>query len=141
MTSQKLLALGVYRVKGQMFTTQTGELTLRVKELTLLAKSLRPLPVVKTDEDGNVHDAFGDPELRYRMRYVDLIVNPTVRETFLKRTRIFDAMRKAFQTAGYIEVDTPVLQAIPGGAAARPFETHHNALDVPFYLRIANDST
>jgi len=137
---KKLLDLGdLIGVKGYMFKTQTGELTLHVKELTVLAKSLRPLPVVKTDEEGNVHDAFGDPELRYRMRYVDLIVNPNVRETFLKRTRIFDAMRKAFQTAGYIEVDTPVLQAIPGGAAARPFETHHNALDVPFYLRIANE--
>ena len=137
---KKLLDLGdLIGVKGYMFTTQTGELTLHVKELTVLAKSLRPLPVVKTDEDGKVHDAFADPELRYRMRYVDLIVNPNVRETFLKRTRIFDAMRKAFQTAGYIEVDTPVLQAIPGGAAARPFETHHNALDVPFYLRIANE--
>jgi len=94
---------------------------------------------VKTDEQGNVHDAFTDPEQRYRMRYVDLIVNPNVRETFLKRTRIFNAMRTAFQEAGYLEVDTPVLQAIPGGAAARPFATHHNALDVPFYLRIANE--
>jgi lysyl-tRNA synthetase class 2 len=105
----------------------------------VLSKALRPLPVVKTDDEGNVHDAFTDPELRYRMRYVDLVVNPGVKETFLKRTRIFDAMRSAFQEAGYIEVDTPVLQAIPGGAAARPFVTHHNALDVPFYLRIANE--
>jgi lysyl-tRNA synthetase, class II len=122
-----------------MFVTQTGELTLHVKELTVLAKSLRPLPVVKTDDEGNVHDAFVDPELRYRMRYVDLIVNPAVKETFLKRTRIFNAMRAAFQDAGYLEVDTPVLQPIPGGAAARPFATHHNALDVPFFLRIANE--
>jgi lysyl-tRNA synthetase class 2 len=137
---KKLLHLGDFiGVKGYMFRTQTGEVTLHVKELTVLAKSLRPLPVVKTDEQGNVHDAFTDPELRYRMRYVDLIVNPGVRDTFLKRTRIFDAMRKAFQDAGYLEVDTPVLQAIPGGAAARPFATHHNALDVPFYLRIANE--
>jgi hypothetical protein len=95
--------------------------------------------VVKTDDQGNVHDAFVDPEQRYRMRYVDLIVNPGVKETFLKRSRVFDAMRASFQEAGYLEVDTPVLQAIPGGAAARPFATHHNALDVPFYLRIANE--
>ena len=137
---KKLLHLGDFiGVKGFMFRTQTGELTLHVKELTVLAKSLRPLPVVKTDDQGNVHDAFTDPELRYRMRYVDLIVNPQVKETFLKRTRIFNAMREAFQEAGYVEVDTPVMQPIPGGAAARPFITHHNALDVPFYLRIANE--
>jgi len=137
---KKLLHLGDFiGVKGFMFRTQTGELTLHVKELTVLAKSLRPLPVVKTDEQGNVHDAFVDPEQRYRMRYVDLIVNPGVKETFLKRTRIFNAMRACFQDAGYLEVDTPVLQPIPGGAAARPFATHHNALDVPFYLRIANE--
>jgi lysyl-tRNA synthetase, class II len=137
---KKLLHLGDFiGVKGFMFVTQTGELTLHVKELTVLAKSLRPLPVVKTDDEGNVHDAFVDPELRYRMRYVDLIVNPAVKETFLKRTRIFNAMRAAFQDAGYLEVDTPVLQPIPGGAAARPFATHHNALDVPFFLRIANE--
>jgi lysyl-tRNA synthetase class 2 len=137
---KKLLHLGDFiGVKGFMFRTQTGELTLHVKELTVLAKSLRPLPVVKTDDQGNVHDAFTDPELRYRMRYVDLIVNPQVKDTFLKRTRIFNAMRESFQEAGYIEVDTPVMQPIPGGAAARPFITHHNALDVPFYLRIANE--
>lgn len=137
---KKLLHLGDFiGVRGFMFRTQTGELTLHVKELTVLAKSLRPLPVVKTDDQGNVHDAFTDPELRYRMRYVDLIVNPHVKETFLKRTRIFNAMREAFQEAGYLEVDTPVMQPIPGGAAARPFVTHHNALDVPFYLRIANE--
>jgi lysyl-tRNA synthetase class 2 len=137
---KKLLHLGDFiGVRGFMFVTQTGELTLHVKELTVLAKSLRPLPVVKTDDEGNVHDAFVDPELRYRMRYVDLIVNPGVKETFLKRTRIFNAMRAAFQDAGYLEVDTPVLQPIPGGAAARPFATHHNALDVPFFLRIANE--
>jgi lysyl-tRNA synthetase class 2 len=137
---KKLLHLGDFvGVKGFMFVTQTGELTLHVKELTVLAKSLRPLPVVKTDDEGNVHDAFVDPELRYRMRYVDLIVNPAVKETFLKRTRIFNAMRAAFQNSGYLEVDTPVLQPIPGGAAARPFATHHNALDVPFFLRIANE--
>ncbi len=137
---KKLLHLGDFiGVKGFMFRTQTGEVTLHVKEITVLAKALRPLPVVKTDEDGKVHDAFVDPEQRYRMRYVDLIVNPGVKETFLKRTRIFNAMRSAFQDAGYLEVDTPVLQPIPGGAAARPFATHHNALDVPFYLRIANE--
>jgi lysyl-tRNA synthetase class 2 len=137
---KKLLHMGDFiGVTGFMFRTQTGELTLHVKELTVLSKSLRPLPVVKTDDQGNVHDAFTDPEQRYRMRYVDLIVYPGVKETFLKRARVFDAMRNAFQQAGYIEVDTPVLQAIPGGAAARPFATHHNALDVPFYLRIANE--
>ena len=137
---KKLLHLGDFiGVKGFMFRTQTGELTLHVKELTVLAKSLRPLPVVKTDDQGNVHDAFTDPEQRYRMRYVDLIVNPQVKETFLKRTRIFRAMREAFEAAGYIEVDTPAMQPIPGGAAARPFITHHNALDTPFYLRIANE--
>lgn len=137
---KKLLHLGDFiGVRGFMFRTQTGELTLHVKELTVLAKSLRPLPVVKTDDQGHVHDAFTDPELRYRMRYVDLIVNPHVKETFLKRARIFNAMREAFQEAGYLEVDTPVMQPIPGGAAARPFVTHHNALDVPFYLRIANE--
>ncbi len=137
---KKLLHLGDFiGVKGFMFRTQTGELTLHVKELTVLAKSLRPLPVVKTDDQGNVHDAFTDPELRYRMRYVDLIVNPQVKDTFLKRTRIFNAMREAFQQVGYVEVDTPVMQPIPGGAAARPFTTHHNALDTEFYLRISNE--
>ncbi|MCB0787634.1 MAG: lysine--tRNA ligase, partial [Flavobacteriales bacterium] len=119
--------------------TRTGELTLHVKELTLLSKALRPLPVVKTDEEGNVHDAFTDPELRHRMRYVDLVVNAGVREVFLKRTRITNAMRKVMEHAGYAEVETPVLQPIPGGAAARPFITHHNALDIPLYLRIANE--
>ncbi|MCC6542743.1 MAG: lysine--tRNA ligase [Flavobacteriales bacterium] len=137
---KKLLHLGDFiGVRGFMFRTQTGELTLHVKELTVLAKSLRPLPVVKTDDQGNVHDAFTDPEQRYRMRYVDLIVNPHVKETFLKRTRIFNAMRESFQHAGYIEVDTPAMQPIPGGAAARPFSTHHNALDTQFYLRISNE--
>ena len=135
-----LLHLGDFiGVEGHVFKTRTGEITVHVEKLTVLAKALRPLPVVKTDDEGNIHDAFTDPELRYRMRYVDLVVNQHVKETFLKRTRIFDAMRGAFQEVGYLEVDTPVLQAIPGGAAARPFETHHNALDVPFYLRIANE--
>ncbi len=135
-----LLHLGDFiGVEGFVFKTRTGEITVHVEKLTVLGKALRPLPVVKTDDEGNVHDAFTDPEQRYRMRYVDLIVNQHVKETFLKRTRIFDAMRGAFQEAGYLEVDTPVLQTIPGGAAARPFTTHHNALDVPFYLRIANE--
>jgi lysyl-tRNA synthetase class 2 len=137
---KKLLNLGDFiGVKGFVFRTRTGEITVHVKEITFLAKALRPLPTPKTDEDGQVHDAFNDPELRYRMRYVDLIVNPQVKETFLKRTRIFNAMREAFQQAGYVEVDTPVMQPIPGGAAARPFITHHNALDTEFYLRIANE--
>ncbi|MCW5899706.1 MAG: lysine--tRNA ligase [Flavobacteriales bacterium] len=135
-----LLHLGDFiGVEGFVFKTRTGEITVHVEQFTVLSKALRPLPVVKTDDEGNVHDAFTDPEQRYRMRYVDLVVNQQVKETFLKRTRIFDSMRGAFQEAGYLEVDTPVLQAIPGGAAARPFVTHHNALDVPFYLRIANE--
>jgi len=135
-----LLHLGDFLgVEGHVFKTRTGEITVHVEKLTVLAKALRPLPVVKTDDEGHVHDAFTDPEQRYRMRYVDLIVNPGVKDTFLRRTRIFDAMRTALQEAGYLEVDTPVLQAIPGGAAARPFTTHHNALDVPYYLRIANE--
>lgn len=135
-----LLHLGDFiGVKGHVFRTRTGEITVHVKELTVLGKALRPLPVVKTDEAGNVHDAFTDPEQRYRMRYVDLNVNPGVKETFLKRSRIISAMREHMTTAGYHEVDTPVLQPIPGGAAARPFITHHNALDIPLYLRIANE--
>mgnify|MGYP003393368545 CR=1 FL=1 len=135
-----LLHLGDFiGVKGHVFKTRTGEITVHVKELTVLSKALRPLPVVKTDEQGNVHDAFTDPEQRYRMRYVDLVVNDGVRETFLKRTRIVNAMRATMNEAGYVEVDTPVLQPIPGGAAAKPFITHHNALDVDFYMRIANE--
>lgn len=137
---KKLLHLGDFvGVKGHMFITQTGEPTLHVKELTVLAKSLRPLPVVKKDEEGNVHDAFTDPELRHRMRYVDLIVNEGVKEVFLKRGRIMKAMRQFMEDHGYQEVETPVLQPIPGGASARPFITHHNTLDMPLYLRIANE--
>ncbi len=124
---------------GKVFTTKMGEISVKVESLTLLAKSIKPLPVVKTDAEGNVFDAFSDPELRYRMRYVDLVVNEKVRETFITRTKIVNAMREFFNEKGYLEVDTPVLQAIPGGATARPFITHHNALDVPMYLRIANE--
>lgn len=126
-------------VSGKLFTTRMGEISVNVESLTLLAKAVKPLPVVKTDKDGVVHDAFTDPELRYRMRYVDLVVNERVRDTFITRTRIVNAMRNFFNAKGYLEVDTPVLQAIPGGATARPFITHHNALDVPMYLRIANE--
>lgn len=126
-------------VKGEIFITKTGETTLRVKELKLLSKTLRPLPIVKTDEQGNVFDAFVDPEKRYRMRYVDLVVNDGVKEVFLKRTKLVNSLRNTFNSHGYIEVETPVLQPIHGGAAARPFMTHHNALDMPLYLRIANE--
>lgn len=137
---KKLIDLGDFiGIEGKLFTTQVGEKTLRVEKLTLLSKSLRPLPLPKTDADGNVYDSFTDPELRYRMRYVDLVVNPNIKETFIKRTKLFNAMRNYFNTAGYFEVETPVLQSIPGGAAARPFITHHNALDIPLYLRIANE--
>jgi lysyl-tRNA synthetase class 2 len=126
-------------ITGKVFTTKMGEISINVSSLTLLAKAVKPLPVVKTDKEGNIHDAFTDPELRYRMRYVDLVVNEKVRETFITRTKIVNAMRNFFNARGYLEVDTPVLQAVPGGAAAKPFITHHNALDVPMYLRIANE--
>ena len=126
-------------VSGKLFKTRMGEISIHVESFTLLAKSIKPLPVVKTDKDGVIHDAFTDPELRYRMRYVDLVVNEKVRDTFIARTKIVNAMRNFFNSHGYLEVDTPVLQAIPGGASARPFITHHNALDVPMYLRIANE--
>lgn len=126
-------------VKGEVFNTKTGETSVRVKEITLLSKSLRPLPIVKTDEEGNVFDAFTDPEKRYRMRYVDLVVNDGVKDVFLKRTKVMNSLRNTFNAKGYIEVETPVLQPIHGGAAARPFMTHHNALDIPLYLRIANE--
>lgn len=134
-----LLDIGdVIGVKGEVFITKTGETTLRVKELVLLSKSLNPLPVVK-EKDGVLFDAFSDPELRYRMRYVDLIVNTHVKETFIKRTKVVQSLRNTFNQSGYMEVETPVLQSIHGGAAARPFITHHNALDIPLYLRIANE--
>ncbi len=137
---KKLLDMGdIIGVKGEVFKTQVGEPSINVKELTLLSKSLRPLPVVKKDADGNIHDAFSDPELRYRQRYVDLIVNDKVKETFIKRSKIINTMRNFFTEKGWLEVETPILQPIPGGAAARPFITHHNALDIPLYLRIANE--
>lgn len=124
---------------GYVFVTKTGETSIHTQSITLLAKSLKPLPVVKRDEQGNVFDEVTDPEFKYRQRYVDLVVNPTVKETFVKRTKLFNSIRAFLNTQGALEVDTPVLQSIPGGAAARPFITHHNALDVPFYLRIANE--
>ncbi len=137
---KKLLDIGDFiGIEGYEFKTKVGEISVHVTKLTLLAKTLRPLPVVKTDDEGNVHDAFTDPELRYRMRYVDLVVNPQVKEIFVKRTKLFNAMRNFFNEKGYFEVETPILQAIPGGAAARPFMTHHNALDIPLYMRIANE--
>ncbi len=136
---KRLLDIGdIIGVKGRTFRTQTGEITVHIAELTLLCKSLRPLPVVK-EKDGVVYDAVNDPGLRYRQRYVDLIVNPQVKEVFKKRTQIIQSMRELFNTRGYLEVETPVLQPIPGGAAARPFITHHNTLDIPLYLRIADE--
>ncbi|WP_314029138.1 lysine--tRNA ligase [Porphyromonas catoniae] len=136
---KKLMDIGDFiGVSGEVFRTQMGEISVQAHSLTFLSKALRPLPVVK-EKDGEVFDSFTDPELRFRQRYVDLVVNPHVREIFLKRTRIFNAMRQFFNDRGYIEVNTPVLQPIPGGAAARPFITHHNALDIPLYLRIANE--
>ena len=135
-----LLDIGdIIGVEGELFKTQVGEMTVMVKNFTLLTKTLRPLPFAKIDENGVVHDAFNDPELRYRQRYVDLVVNPEVKDVFIKRTKLFNAMRQFFNDAGYFEVETPILQSIPGGAAARPFITHHNALDIPLYLRIANE--
>ena len=137
---KKLLDIGDFiGVEGECFTTQVGEKSVLVKNFTLLSKALRPLPLPKTDSEGRVYDEFNDPEQRYRMRYVDLVVNPQVRETFIKRTRITNSIRKFFNELGYLEVETPILQPIPGGAAARPFVTHHNALNMPLYLRIANE--
>jgi lysyl-tRNA synthetase class 2 len=136
---KKILDIGdIIGVKGFVFRTQTGELSIHVKDMTVLSKSLNPLPMPK-EVDGKVYDAFTDPEQRYRKRYVDLIVNPQVRETFIKRTKAVSSMRNFLNEKGYMEVETPILQAIPGGAAARPFITHHNALDIPLYLRIANE--
>jgi lysyl-tRNA synthetase class 2 len=136
---KKLLDIGDFvGIEGFVFRTQMGEITVHAKKLTLLSKSLRPLPVVK-EKDGVTYDAFSDPEMRYRQRYVDLAVNDSVKEIFLKRTKIFNSMRESINAEGCLEVDTPVLQPIPGGAAARPFVTHHNALDIPLYLRIADE--
>ena len=137
---KKLLDIGdIIGIKGFAFITQTGQLSVHARELTVLSKSLRVLPIVKTDADGTVHDSFEDPELRYRQRYVDLIVNPQVKDTFIKRAKIIATMREYFNAAGCLEVETPILQPIPGGATARPFITHHNALDVDMYMRIANE--
>ena len=137
---KKLTDLGDFiGIEGELFTTKVGAQCVRVDGFTFLSKTLRPLPLPKTDEEGNVHDAFNDAELRYRMRYVDLVVNPQVKEVFIKRTKLFTAMRNYFNAAGYMEVETPVLQSIAGGAAARPFITHHNSLDIPLYMRIANE--
>ena len=136
---KKLMDIGdIVGVKGFVFRTQTGEISVHAKELTMLSKSLRPLPVVK-EKDGKLFDAFTDPEQRYRQRYLDLIVNPQVKDVFVKRTKMINAIRNFFNSKGYLEVETPVLQSIPGGASARPFITHHNALDIPLYLRIANE--
>ncbi len=137
---KKLVDLGdILGVKGYVFKTQTGELSIWVTEYTLLTKAIKPLPQPKTDEDGKVHDAFTDPELRYRQRYVDLVVNPQVRDTFIKRTKLVNTMRDYLNDKGYLEVETPILQPLYGGAAARPFKTHHNTLDMTLYLRIANE--
>ena len=137
---KKLLDLGDFvGVKGYVFKTQVGEISVHVQEFTLLSKALKPLPLPKTDAEGNTHDAFTDPELRYRQRYVDLVVNPHVKDTFIKRTKAMTSMRNFFNEKGYLEVETPILQPIPGGASARPFMSHHNALDIPLYLRIANE--
>lgn len=136
----KLLDIGDFiGVKGFLFSTQTGELTLHVTGLSFLSKALRPLPIVKRDKQGNIYDAFTDPELRYRQRYVDLTVNPANKEIFVTRSKIISAMRRYFDQQGWLEVETPVLQAVHGGAAARPFATHHNTLDMPLFMRIANE--
>lgn len=137
---KKLLDLGDFiGVEGKVFKTQVGEISIHVTKLTLLAKALRPLPLPKIDAEGRIHDAFTDAEMRSRQRYVDLVVNPHVRDTFVKRSKTISSMRRFFDKFDYLEVETPILQAIPGGAAARPFITHHNALDIPLYLRIANE--
>ena len=136
---KKLLDIGDFiGIKGFVFRTRTGEITVHARELTVLSKSLRPLPIVKV-KDGVTYDSFDDPELRYRRRYVDLVVNEGVRDIFIKRTKVFNSMRNYFNEHGYMEVETPILQSIPGGASARPFITHHNALDIPLYLRIADE--
>ena len=137
---KKLLDMGDFiGIEGTLFTTKVGEKTIMVKDFTLLSKALKPLPQPRVDADGNVFDAFTDPEQRYRQRYADLVVNPHVKEVFVKRTKLFNAMREFFNEREYFEVETPILQPIPGGAAARPFTTHHNSLDIPLYMRIANE--
>lgn len=137
---KKLLDIGDFiGIEGTLFTTKVGEKTVMVKDFKILSKALKPLPLPKTDPEGNTYDEFNDPEMRYRQRYADLVVNPHVKEVFVKRTKLFNAMRSFFNDAGYFEVETPVLQPIPGGAAARPFITHHNSLDIPLYMRIANE--
>ena len=137
---KKLLDLGDFiGIEGELFTTKVGEITVLGKAFKLLSKALKPLPLPKTDADGNTYDEFNDPEMRYRQRYADLAVNPHIKEVFIKRTKLFNAMREFFNNAGYFEVETPILQPIAGGAAARPFVTHHNSLDIPLYLRIANE--
>ncbi|MAU36559.1 MAG: lysine--tRNA ligase [Flavobacteriales bacterium] len=137
---KKLLDIGdIVGVKGEVFATKVGEISVKVKEIKLLTKSLQPLPLPKQDSEGQVHDSFTDPEKRYRQRYVDLIVNPHVKETFIKRTELVNSMRSYLNKKGYLEVETPILQPIYGGAAARPFKTHHNTLDMELYLRIANE--
>jgi lysyl-tRNA synthetase class 2 len=137
---KKLIDLGDFiGIEGELFTTQVGEKTVLVKNFDLLSKALKPLPLPKTDAEGNTYDEFVDPEMRYRQRYADLVVNPHVKDVFVKRTKLFNAMREFFNNSGYFEVETPILQPIPGGAAARPFVTHHNSLDIPLYMRIANE--
>ncbi|MEM7380738.1 MAG: lysine--tRNA ligase [Bacteroidota bacterium] len=137
---KKLLDIGDFiGIEGELFVTKVGEKTVLVKNFILLSKALRPLPLPKKDADGNLYDEFNDPELRYRQRYVDLAVNPSVKDTFVKRTRITNSIREFYNERGYLEVETPILQPIPGGATARPFVTHHNALNIPLYLRIANE--
>ena len=137
---KKLLDIGdIIGIEGKLFTTQVGQKTILVKKFTLLSKSIKPIPLPKTDSEGKTYDEFSDPELRYRQRYVDLIVNPSVKETFIKRTKIINIIRNFFNDNDYLEVETPILQSIPGGASARPFVTHHNALSIPLYLRIANE--
>ncbi|WP_272151215.1 lysine--tRNA ligase [Tenacibaculum aiptasiae] len=137
---KKLLDIGDFvGIEGELFKTKVGEITVMVKDFKLLSKALKPLPLPKVDAEGNTFDGFTDPEMRYRQRYADLVVNPHVKDVFVKRTKLFNAMRQFFNDAGYFEVETPILQPIPGGAAARPFITHHNALDIPLYMRIANE--
>ena len=137
---KKLMDIGDYvGVKGYVFTTQTGEISIHVSEMTLLAKSLKPLPIVKRDDEGNIYDGFTDPEMRYRQRYVDLTVNPDLKQIFMNRSKVINTMRTYFDNQGWMEVETPILQPMHGGAAARPFATHHNTLDMPLFLRIANE--